>query len=135
MIREMTVPEAVLKTDRAWNKQHYLPGVIELSAVFSAYGLVPINDIDRFRFTAAFFRCVCLPASRVFTHWAECPKGIARKRLISLHAILHRGRKPFFYPFRSCLAFLWLAWHYHTVFHFTVNFSIHNVAYDVERKG
>jgi len=118
-----------------WNLQNYIPRFIDLSAVFPAYGLVPINYINRIRFTIAFLRCLCLPAISFFTHWAECIKRIYRKRLFSLHFILHRGRKPFFYFFRSCLAFIWLAWHYHTLFYFTVDISINNVAYCIERKG
>jgi len=76
-----------------------------------------------------------VPAATVFTHWAECTKRIYRKRLISLHFILHRGRKPFFYFIRSYLAFIWLARHYHTLFYFTVDISINNVGLCVKRKG
>lgn len=45
------------------------------------------------------------------------------------------GRRPFFYFFRSCLAFIWLAWHYHTLFYFTVDISNNNVNYYIERKA
>ena len=108
---------------------------IGLSAFFSAYGVVRINYIDRIRLTIAFLRCLHLSANTVYTRRPECTKRIYRKRLISLHIILYRGRKPFFYFFRSCLAFIWLAWHYHLLFNFTVAIAINNFGCCFERKG
>ena len=99
-----------------------------------AYGLVPIDYINRSRFTIAFFRCLYFPTLTVFAHHSEHTKRIYRKRLISLHFILHWSRKPFFYFLRSRLAFTWLAWYYHTLFNFIVDISVNNVDYYVERK-
>jgi len=42
---------------------------------------------------------------------------------------------PNFAEPKHCLAFIWLAGHHHSLFYFTVDFSINNVVYCVERKG
>ena len=104
-----------------------------MSVVFSAYGLVPINSVDRFRFPVTILRGVCLPAVSVFTHWAEGPTRISRKRFSAVQYVLYRGRKPVFSIFRADLAFLWLAWYYRMLFHFAANFSLHHVDECVEK--
>ena len=116
------------------NSENYIFEFIDLFVVFPTYGVVPINYINHIGFTIAFLCCLFLPTISFHTHWTERSKRVYRKRFFSLHFILHRGRKPFFYFFRYCLAFIWLAWHYHTLFYFTVDISINNVVYCVERK-
>lgn len=117
------------------NLQDYIPGPVDLSALFPVNGMISVRLVDRNQSAHAFFGCLHLPAIDVFTHGAASAGRIDRKRLIFLYFSVHRRREPCFHIFRPCMAVIRLAWHYHPVFNFTGNIAIHHVDHRVEGKG